>query len=592
MFESSSSRRLGCLGLGLTAAHSVAGKPLTLVLPQGTFAFDGQALIPMGQPGLEGLSEIRVPGRYGFVGSLFRRDASLEETLGLCGCAPLKIDLDGKAIPGGWRPGYFWNVGAVLHYRNDRYPLAWGSSNIKPFITRDSPGDFSALFALMPQAEASKAGLTIVHQGVSYRTQDPNFHIPGVCVAVMTDQLERNLSRSEILWNETYNQLTESLRSGAASLIGAVLESDYRFSPTMRACQPAVQWAYDQLRSRADGEDVQGASWLATEARLRTHPTPEIMISLAAEQVRLGKTRKAEDFHLAAIELVVDKFRRSARSRDLANNLPVWAPLLRELIDKLGESDRKVALREFLAMVEPGQQAEKLSVEQQIQQHRLKGESLEAVQLLAEWKERPYDFSYDVPAELWLAVPRTEEALAYLLRNEESLDLDQALSKPWPSYRKRDLELLADTLEYRDDARALRARQLRIDIAEGVEMRYLTSLEMCRHARAKGKMAYWIKARASASFLSMARGMSTVELLDKDHPLIGDILQGNAAVPQDVDALLLPLLDKLGCYGDVLPYLIGRLAHRLRLKGEYLKAEQLLARCYTLRCMDRALGNF
>lgn len=588
MFESSTSRRLGCLGLALTAAHGLAGGALSLTLSEGVFAFDGQAFYKQDGSGEEGVVELRVPGRYGFVGGLFRRAASLEETLQLAACAPLEVSLDGRWLSEGFRLPKSWLVGASLHWTHPRLPLhLWGGS-YGPRREEPSPGEFSAIFVLLPVEEAARTGLTVVHQGVSYRVRDPEFNVPGVSAVVMSDELERNLSRSEILWNNTYRSLREHLLLGAQKLIWASLESPDRFHPRMQACQKSVQWAYD-ARCKQGVEHAQAASWLAVQARLSTHPTPQALADLAIEQLRLNNPRKAEDFRLAAIALLLENFRRLTQSRELERNLMTWVPLLGDLVKALDESERKASLRNFLAMVEPLRDLESPTVEQRIQQLRLFGRPAEAAALLPEWTVKPFDFGDRVPIEVLLAVPRSDEALTALLKLVRHDSVDQALAASWPRYRLLELDLLADILEYRNDVRALVARQLCVEFADGVEMRYLTSLEMCRHARAKGNMAAWIRARARASYYSLSKGLSGVEKLSTDHPLIRDILESRASVPPDLDGFLLPVCDALGWYSNVLPYLTARLAHRLRLAGEYVVADRMLARVYTLRSMDRYL---
>ena len=590
MFESSSSRRLACLGLALTAAHGLAGGDLTLTLPEGVYAFDGQAFHKQDRPGEEGVVELRVPGRYGFVGGLFRRAASLEETLQLAACAPLEVSLDGRWLSEGFKLPKSWMVGASLHWTHPSLPLHLWAGGHGPRLEEPSPGDFSAIFVLLPVEEAVRTGLTVVHQGVSYRVRDPEFNVPGVSAVVMSNALERNLSRSEILWNSTYQSLREHLLLGAQKLIWATLESPERFHPNTQACQASIQWAFD-ARRRQGVEHAQAASWLAVQARLSTHPTPQALADLALEQIRLNNPRKAEDYRLAAIALLLESFRRCARSRELDRHLSSWSPMLSSLVEALDESRYKASLRNFLAMVEPLRDTASPTVEQRIQRLRLQGRPAEAAALLSEWKLKPFDFSNRVPIEVLLAVPRSAEALTALLDFLGYDSVAQALAADWPRYRLLELDLLADILEYRNDERALVARQLCVQFAGGVEMRYLTSLEMCRHARAKGQMAIWIRARARASYYSLSKSMSTVDTLTAEHPLIGDILEGRACVPPDLDGFLLPVCDALGWYNDAFPYLTARLAHRLRLAGKYTAADQLLARVYTLRSMDRCLSN-
>jgi hypothetical protein len=587
MFETSSSRRLGCLGLALTTAHGLAGRDLVVGLPEGTFTFDGERFSLQSSQGTGGETEIRVPGRFGFFTSS-RRDATLEETLRLTACSAMQITLDGRQLSYGWRPDRPWTIAALWRWTNENARLKWDCSTVHPTFEEPSPGDFSAILALMPDTEAAKNGLTVVHLGVSYRVRDPEFNIPGVCAVVRADGLERNLSRSEILWNPAYLSLREQLKLAAQKLIWATLNSAYRLTTRFMACQPSVEWAFESRRQQGV-ESSAAASWLAIAARLRNHPTPQVLADLAIEQDRLGNPRKAEDFRLAAIERLVENFRQLGRNRNLEKNFMVWTPLLRELVDRLEDSQRKVYLKNFLALIEPRRSTDNLPVEQETQRLRLLGRTSEAVELLPQIGSGLHLFSNKIPIEVLLAVPRSKEALNELLRQVRFASVDEALSGTWPSYYRLHRALLADILEYRNDRRALKARQLCIKHASNGEMLYLTTLEMCRHARAKGSIALWIKARAAASYHLLTQSMTMIEHLTTEHPLIAGILDGKVFIPKDVDGFLLPLCDRLGYYGEVLPYLTSRLAHRLRLAGEYQVADQLLARLYTLRAMDHSL---
>ncbi len=588
IFENVGSRRSGCLGLSLSAAHSVANRDLTLKLADGCFTFDGRELSgPERQSEASGVTEIRVPGNFGFTGGLFRREASLEETLLLASCAPLWLTLDGRPIGSGWKPEGYWKAAAMLWWQNEAFPLRWAAATLRPCLAQLSPGPFSAMLILLPPEEAARNGLTIVHHGISYRTPDPEFHLPGLCAIVMTDALERNLSRSEIVRNESYVAIREAVKSGFETLVQFTLSSPYRFVSNVRQCEPSITWAFEQSRQRGKDPTL-AASWLATEARLRTHPSPQDIVELAEQQANIGNSRKSEDFLLAAIELLLDKFRKT-RSRELAKNLATWAPLLEQQIGRLADSERKVALLDFLTLALPFRSDPNRSPSHHLLTFRLRGRPQEAAALLEHWSQ-PYTFSDLVPVEVLLAVGQNGQALSRLLGSLGHPGVDQALKANWATSRLRNLDLLADILEYLNDPRALAARQLAVDSAESSEMRYLTSLEMCRHARARGRMGAWVRARVSASYFSLARSMSMVKTLSDAHPLISGIIEGTAALPQDVDAFLLPVWDLLGSREEIFPFLSARLAHRLRLASQPVEADRLLARCYMLRVMDRMVS--
>ena len=73
--------------------------------------------------------------------------------------------------------------------------------------------------------------------------------------------------------------------------------------------------------------------------------------------------------------------------------------------------------------------------------------------------------------------------------------------------------------------------------------------------------------------------------------MIADLLEDGLLSVKRLDELFLPLCDKHTRFCDAFPYLLGRLAQRLRLAGELIRADQVLARGYTLRAMERVLGN-
>ena len=190
-----------------------------------------------------------------------------------------------------------------------------------------------------------------------------------------------------------------------------------------------------------------------------------------------------------------------------------------------------------------------------------------------------------------MAIPRSEDALNALLRVMGCADVETALAKEWPAHRLRDIDLLADILEYRHDARSLQARQIGYGLADTEELRYLYCLELCRQSRGRGRFLDWVKLRATASMLSMSKAPGTLETLQKEMPDIAEVLEGKRTLPQDLDRFLVPLYDKLSTLTPMFTYFLGRVAHRLRMAGDHAGADLLLARAYALRAMYRALGT-
>lgn len=590
LFESSASPRLGCLGLGLSAAQSLAGQPLTLKLCKQTFLFDGGRLTPAAQDetgspdGEEDWTEIRVPGRFGFLGGLFRKDASLRQTLQLCIHAPLNLDLDGEPLSESWKPEGYWDAAAVLAVENPRYPLRWNGGTVKPLKTISSPGEFSALVAVLPPQKGIQ-GVTIIHQGVSYCSRDPEFAIPGLAIAVMSNSLERNLSRSEIVWDEAYRALGRTLRGEALELVCELTAGPYRMASRVRGCRATVQWASDCL-SANDPRAASLQAGLECE-RLAQDPscTPLSVAAMATEYRERGDLRKASDLTHLAVDLVIDKFRQPGYRRKLTVNLRDWTPMLAGMLPRLEDSPRNRDLHEFLGLLHPLYLGPEPSVEQRILRHRILGEPQHAANLLSQWRDIHREYGFHIEAELHLAVGRPDRALDEWLRNQGESSLEEALAQEWPSYRVGALQFLADILELMDHPRAIEVRQTALGLETDPDLLLPAHLELSRQCRAKGRVKDWIHHRARASFLAIWR-KSEVETAAGDLPQVWKCLESRLGLPIDLDGYLLPLCDRIGGSN---PYVVGRLAHRLRLQGEIVKADQLLARAYTLARMDSAL---
>lgn len=584
LFEGSSSPRLGCLGLALSAAHSVAGGPLTLVLEAGTLLFDNHFRLVTEPLGMPGWTEIRVPGRFGFLGGLFRKDASLRQTLQLCVHAPLNLTLDGEDLSDGWKPDRYWGVAALLRWENPRYPLKWTGGTVNPLLVLPSPGDFSALMAVVPP-ESQVRGVTIIHQGVAYRSQDPDLAIPGLCIAVMTNGLERNLSRSEIVWDAEYRRLSQTLCEGAEELLRHVLTTPYRLTDRLRRCRASFEWADAHLPDESP-QKPDMRSWLETEELSRAPLTfPTSISSLAARSRAQGPSRKTDDLNLLALETVIEKFRQPGNRRYLNHHLQDWTPTLAELLPHLEESPREKDLEAFLALLQPLHLGPSPTIEQQILRYRILGQPEKAMDLLEAWQGPPSQYGFHIEAELQVALQRPALALKSLLEQVVEPSLDSLLGKPCPSYWLRYLDFIADVLEYMDHPRALAARRLALESETNKDLLVPAHLELARQYGAKGRFLDSVHHRVKATHLALW-SKREVPVAAGELPAMWKELESKSGVPTDLDRYLLPLCDKIG---GTNPYLIARLAHRLRLKGELIKADQLLARAYTLARMDLEL---
>lgn len=586
--SSSSSRRLACLGLALSAAQSLSRQPLLLRLSGEAFQFEDGRLVeaaPAAEPeSADGFTEIRVPGRFGFLEGLFRKDTSLRQTLRLCIHAPLSLTLDGEGLNESWKPEGYWATAAVLALENPNYRFCWNGGTVKPFKTLPSPGDFSALITILPP-RPGLGGLTIIHHGVSYSSRDPELAIPGVAMAVMTNSLERNLSRSEIVWDAAYRELGRSLREAALDLVCEMANGPHRMAMRARDCRATVQWALDRF-SLNDPRAARLHDWLECE-RLTQNPncTPISLTAMAAECRQRGQTRKASDLTQLALDLVIDKFRLPCYKRNLRTNLREWIPMLSEILPQLEDSPRNLDLHEFLGLLQPLYLGPSPTVEQRILRHRVLGEPQEAVKLLGQWRDTYREYGFDIAAELQLAIGRPDQALNEWLRTQRESSLQEVLAKQWPSFRLRPLEFLADILELMDHPRAIEVRKTALGLETDRDLLLPAHLELSRHCRAKGHWKDWIHYRARASFMVL-REENKVETAASELPEIWKRLESRIGLPIDLDGYLLPLCDRIGGSN---PYLVGRLAHRLRLQGELVKADQLMARAYTLARMNSAM---
>jgi hypothetical protein len=587
LFVSSDDPRLSCLGLALSTAASGSGGELVLRLADGVFSFAGGALQQLSAEA-SSCCQLEVPGRFGFLGRLLHREASLRELLSRGSCAPLRLTLDGEELSQGWRPEQSWETAALLRWEHPDYPLDWGMSGISPALTAPSPGDFAALIAFMPLEIAAQNKITVIHQGVAYRVHDSSFHVPGVCAAVASRGLKRNLSRSEIVKDEALRHLLWRVESGAQLLASKAVAGPYRFCRNFRKARATVSWAF---YSRVGREHERFQLWLQTEEVAASQPDPAALVTLAQEKKDAGEGEVARALRLLALDLVVDRLQAWQYRRYMAENFPHWAELLERLVDDLSGTERESSMRAFLAFVQPlSQPPQSLPAAGRILTERLLGHPETAASLLDGWVDRKYEFEFRVPVEVLLAVRRTEEALSRLLSISGCDSVAAALGSEWPRHKVLELDFLADILELLGDSRALRAREMAYHGSEGGGIRAYRCLELCRHARACGSMLEWVRYRATASLLSVGSGEGSVAELEARVPALCQTLQGRSASMAELDEMLLPLCDAYTAFSEEFPYLLHRVAHRMRMAGEPVKADQLLARGYTLRAMEQTLS--
>ncbi|MFA7484246.1 MAG: hypothetical protein WC314_27375, partial [Vulcanimicrobiota bacterium] len=159
-----------------------------------------------------------------------------------------------------------------------------------------------------------------------------------------------------------------------------------------------------------------------------------------------------------------------------------------------------------------------------------------------------------------------------------------------PKVRQADLtalDLVADILEYRRDPLAVPVRTWVAFLTENRLLRQFRYDDAVRVARAQGSILSFLRLQATAAantFFASPAQASYLTLLRKT---FGDCLTGRQSVPKNPDLVLLPMLGLLFKQPVLFTFLVGRLAHRTRLAGDWQHAEMIVARGLVLDVLRR-----
>lgn len=592
LFESFTSRRLRDLAIALTAAHSIAEQDIVLAVSDGTYRFDGKACHKCSEESSPKFSRLTVPGKFQFLGKFFKREANLKETLSLCSYAPMDFKVNGQTLSNSFYPYRGYTTASTLEWKNQAYPLQSGTGRRKLRLEIPCPHNFGALLYLMPGQGASETGLKVVLAGVPYSVEQKALINPCVCAVVQIKALQTDLSCANIVKNQDFKEMVERLNQQIPRLIHETVTGPDRFRKTTRTVFEGVHHQFQRIRSQGESSphwhqlcDYQ--RWIDAYSAFSTHEEDSKKLAKAADRT-LGSPEAAEDLRILAVESILEQFQERDYSRDL-RELMGLTDQLRWLLEELPRQPRLDAIRDFLTMCEPGAKLEKEPQDTaRVAYLRVRGETQEALRL-SEGLYFPSRVNDLRPAvDLCFAVGEYDRALELLLKAVHAKSLDEALTDTFDFYRL-ELDLIADCLEYQGAPRSLEFRERAFELTYSEDLKYLRCLEIARQARGSAGLASWVRYQARVGLLWMGEARHFWDKLNRRVRRGRDIVQGKYPLPDDLDNFVLPLKDAFGHYQKLYPYLLTRIAHRLRLAGRAEEAERLLARASTINEMDRLL---
>lgn len=583
LFESFTSQRLRDLAVALSAAFQTTDQDLTVKVSDGTYLFDGESFSQLSEEGDSEFTWLQVPGKFQLFGKLFKRKATLVDTLSLAAQAPLELEINGKRKGNSFYPPLSYTIVSTLEWQNPDFPFDSGVSYIKPHFQAACPHNFSALLILGGKEASSQLGLRVVLAGVPYQVKNP-FDKPFVSGVLFTDSLQTDLSCSNIVQNAEFLAVVDLLNKQAHQMLHKTVTGPRRFTKSVRDLESII---VAELMSVGDTEEGDYAHWLdMVRAFHRCKGDPQILS--ACDEDLSPELR--EDFRLLATEAIIEKFQRSYNNRDLLKLMP-FIGQLDGLLRELPQTERTLAMRDLVRVADPLQAVEE-TVESQstLAQLRLHGRTEEALEL----SQRVYFSSQTNDlrprADLHIAMGDYQGALDYLLECVFSDNLGQALETSM-DFHRLELDLIADCLEYQKNPLSLEFRERAYEMTDSEDLKYLRCLALARQARASSELATWVKFQARAGFLWMGEARTVWDRLDRKVPRGREIIEKGRALPKDLDQFVLPLRDAFSHYQQLFPYFLTRLAHDMRMSGRFDEAERLLARAFSISEMDRLLGQ-
>jgi hypothetical protein len=590
VYEGSSSRRLRMLGVALGAAQGWAGKPVILTLSDGRFQYSGEtieALDPIEKPALAPKStKARAEATEVVVRKPVSRGEAPDEAehLALARYAPLKLHLNGKRLSRDWQiPSRAVSLLVVEH---PDLPLPWEGTEPATSVRVRSGGGYSAALVLLPPALAQENPLLLLHLGCSYTVSEPSLSscLSGI---VRCDDLNRNLSCSEIVKDRQYEELLAHLQENAQTLIQASVQGDYRFANGMLELAPAVEWARDACPSHDQQEKLGLNAWLELFNALRNHPHQLDFYFQEIYRTRddQNRIRGVSLVYLEHALAMVGKTlgRLTPTATELVALFQTQLPQLRQILtERAVSSPRWDELVRQVDLLDPW--------------NAMAGKEIQhpAVRRIScpqgwDWPGEEAVALFRPRAEMLLAAHREQESLDVLL---ETLGVPGRLAEVLrlPKVRQADLtalDLVADILEYRRDPMAVPVRTWVAFLTEDRLMRQFRYDDAVRVARAQGSVFSFLRLQATAAattFFGSPAQASYWTLLRKT---FGDCLTGRQLMPKNPDPVLLPMLGVLFEQPVLFSYLVGRLAHRTRLTGDWQHAEMIVARGLVLDVLRR-----